>query len=83
MEKFLLLGCTEREIYVEGVFDTFLDAQLAMKESYVSYLTEKEISEEEIWEGDERGEEYDIETVTAWSNVDNINVDWKIEKIEI
>ena len=89
MKKFILIHSKEGDLSIKGVCDMLVDAQDIMKEEFKSYFIDNcKWSEEEYREvlkiqaqDDGTGSCFLGERY-AWSRY-KVNLDWKIEEVEI
>ncbi len=80
MERYILMECEEREIFILGTFNSLLKAKNAMKKRMIEVLAIRldTVKEAMCY----RYDYWDIDGDKAWSNLDgDCNFDWAIEKI--
>lgn len=91
MNKYIVIGCYEREIYkIGGPVDSLYEAQKIMGADFVEYLSHyvDEDEMERIEDGVDRNcyvlsDDFEFNDTDAWYGRDDNKMDWKIIEIDI
>lgn len=79
MKKFILVSCTEREINVEGIFDSFDKAVKEMLNQFEDCCVTSEYDDENNYSINKK-----YYSASAWCiSKNDDNCDWKVIKITI